>query len=230
MVEKYGYDSALYGEKYKRTIQKKYGCQNYVESDDFKKKSKMTKILKYGHPNFVDREKYKQTSIEKYGVENYTQSDEWKTKCVSACRERFGVDYYVQSEEIRAFRFKNYYYDSIIFNSNDEILFYKFCKENKLKIECHTNEFFEYSDKNGKKHLYFPDFKINDMFIEIKGDHFFNENGVLYNPYTDSDEIQNIYEEKGRCMKEHNVIVIKSSEVRDYNKLKRILENNKLLN
>ena len=47
--------------------------------------------------------------------------------------------------------------------------FYKFFQEKGIKIERNV-EPLEYSVK-GKKHKYFPDFKIGNTLYEIKGDH-----------------------------------------------------------
>ena len=32
-------------------------------------------------------------------------------------------------------------------------------------------------------HKYIPDFEIDGMFIEVKGDHFFKLDGTMQNPY-----------------------------------------------
>ena len=60
------------------------------------------------------------------------------------------------------------------------------------------------------KHRYFPDFKIGDLIFELKGDQFFNENGIMQNPYDHSQD--KCFAEKQKCMMKNNVILLKSSE------------------
>ena len=165
--------------------------------------------------------------FKKYGCKNFAQTDEWKEKVNETCRVKYGVDYYVQTEDIRCCRYKELEYDNYIFNSNCEILFYKFCKENDIDIIVHSSYFFEYLHC-GKEHLYFPDFKIGDRYIEIKGDHFFDDNGVLINPFTDDEDIQSLYKSKQECMRKNNVLILKATEVKDTNKLVEILKKEKL--
>ena len=183
--------------------------------------------VKYGYEFYSDNEKRKQTCLERYGYEYYTRCNEWKEKVNETCRNKYGVDYYVQTEDIRCYRYKELEYDNYIFNSNCEILFYKFCKENDIDVIVHTPHFFEYSH-NGKEHLYFPDFKIGDRYIEIKGDHFFDDNDNLINPFTNDEEIQSLYKSKQECMRKNNVLILKSSDVKDSNKLMEILKKEKI--
>ena len=65
-------------------------------------------------------------------------------------------------------------------------------------------------------------------FIEIKGDHFF-ENGVLVNPYNRNSFTDGKYLAKYNCMKNNNVIILTGKDLRNmeiiWKKLKLKMEN-----
>ena len=56
---------------------------------------------------------------------------------------------------------------------------------------------------DGKTHYYFPDFEIDGKLIEIKGDHFFKEDGTMCNPFDRTQDEK--YEAKHQCGLQHNV-------------------------
>lgn len=63
---------------------------------------------------------------------------------------------------------------------------------------------------NEKEHFYFPDFKIGNELIEIKGDHFFDKNGNFRCPFNILDEkIQNEYKAKYECMLNNNIKIMR---------------------
>ena len=71
-------------------------------------------------------------------------------------------------------------------------------------------------------HKYFPDFEINGRLYEVKGNHLLKDN-KLYFPYrtglteAELNIIDDIYAAKDACMKENNIIVIRSSELSNLN-------------
>ena len=106
---------------------KKYG-DLYVNTDDYKRKSKETNIKRYkvefpsqaksvkekikktikqryGDENYFltddFKHKSKETCLKKYGVEHYQQTDEFKEKSIQTNNERYGVDHYVQTDEYK---------------------------------------------------------------------------------------------------------------------------------
>ena len=62
------------------------------------------------------------------------------------------------------------------------------------------------------EHRYFPDFILDDEFIEIKGDYFFKEDGTMCNPFDHSQD--DLFEAKHQCMIKNNVKILTSI---DYN-------------
>lgn len=69
-------------EKYRRTCNERFGCDNAFQSDFVKEKSR-------------------ERMVERYGVEYTTHSDELRWKCRKTCLEHFGVDHQWKSDEIK---------------------------------------------------------------------------------------------------------------------------------
>lgn len=65
-------------------------------------------------------------------------------------------------------RGKNGWYDNIHFDSTYELAYYIYCKQNGLNIE-RCKESYPYTNSEGKKCFYFPDFRVEGKIIEIKG-------------------------------------------------------------
>lgn len=65
-------------------------------------------------------------------------------------------------------RTKQIIFDDIKFQGKWELYFYKWCKENNIKI-IRSNEYFPYSWRGNRK--YFPDFYLPDLdfYVEVKG-------------------------------------------------------------
>jgi len=90
-----------------------------------------------------------------------------------------------------------------------ELAFYIWLVENNIPFDFQVDAGFMFSF-DGKNHTYFPDFKIGDLYFEIKGDHFFKEDGTMQNPFNHSQD--GLYEAKHQCMIAHDVIILRSNE------------------
>ena len=181
-------------------------------------KSTNMKRLGVEHPaqSKTVQEKMRSTCLEKYGVEYGGQTQQSKNatryeKSKKTLLEKYGVENAGQIPGIR--RRAHYIEDDICFDSSWELSFYHFLKENKYSFEAHPATYFEYSYEN-KVYRYFPDFIVNGNFIEIKGDHFF-ENGVLVNPYNRNSFTDGKYLAKYNCMKNNNVIILTGKDLRN---------------
>ena len=101
----------------------KYDGKFYVETDEFKDKSRATQedeygawysaseegrrryreimLARHGVPEYFQsdefKDKSKATCLEKYGVENISQTPEWKDKVIAANMERYGAPHFTQS-------------------------------------------------------------------------------------------------------------------------------------
>ena len=122
---------------------------------------------------------------------------------------------------------KRYFYCDMTFDSLPEIAFYIWLTDMKKKFQYRPNVHFNY-ECNGHTYTYFPDFLVEDQLVEIKGDHFFNEDGTMKCPfrYPDSTDEQyklicEKYEAKHQCMLKNNVKILRNA---DYNKYIKYVE------
>lgn len=237
VLEKYGTVCSLLNnevkQKRKETMIEKYGAEYSSQSKIIKEKYKKTMLEKYGveHPSYSKeiREKCKKTILERYGVENLFYSEEIKEKCKKTMLERYGVEYSGQSSILLQKTIENniknngyfktsnvYNYDNINFNSSWEIYYYFYLKYNNIPFVYSPidKKFFYYYDN--KKHRYFPDFKVYDRYVEIKGDHFFDKDGNFISPYKKEDNYK--YKAKWNCMMENNILILKREDIVPFKK------------
>lgn len=131
-----------------------------------------------------------------------------------------GVEYPVQCYDIIKRIRRKYFYDNIYFDSLPEIIFYMWAKSKNKKIITHGNIYFPYK-YNGKIFKYYPDFYLedDDIYIEIKGEHFFDSDGNMICPYNRNRDPE--FQQKFKLMKTiSNLKIIKDKELFDYIGLK----------
>lgn len=206
-IERYGTKCSLNNDdvrkKAKETCVKHYGVEYSLSSEEVQNKAKKTIEQKYGVSNVGQNEeikaKIKDTLVERYGVENAYQIPEIKAKQKKVFEEnqdsilqkmqdtflkKYGVKNPMQSELIRKSVKHKFYFDNNTFDSNDEILFYKRLKELGIDFEMQVKypKTFIINDKENSTYIdfYLPE---KDMYIEIKGRHFFDENFLPQFPY-----------------------------------------------
>lgn len=88
-------------EKYRKTCNERYGCDNVFQSDEIKEKIQQTNLERLGvpYPTMSPKcvEKQKQTKKEKYGDENYNNRE----KCFNTCLEKYGYRYFLETDECK---------------------------------------------------------------------------------------------------------------------------------
>lgn len=91
---------------------------------------------------------------------------------------------------------RKYTYDGSTFDSADELAYYIWLQDNGIKFEYHNWHFFEFKFK-GSVYRYFPDFYLSDedVYLEVKGDHFFREDGTMFCPFRCKDWTDEVYED-----------------------------------
>ena len=206
--------------------------QNMCKKNMWRKNSnnicKQTNFLIHGDPNYNNTEKNKTTCIQRYGVDNIRKTLQCKEKIKSTKRLRYGNENYVniekiqqtclkhhgcnfpqQNPKIRARSKGKYTFDKFTFDSKFELCFYVWLKDNNVNFEFKPNKQFKYI-YDGKEHFYMPDFKVEDQYVEIKGNHFFKSDGTMQNPYDHSQD--GLYEAKHQCMIHNNVKIIKQND------------------
>ena len=228
-IEKYGKENFAqtdeFKEKFKQTCIEKYNVKNPMQNDTFKDKSRQTCLEKYNNETFLGselflknieqyNEKRKLTCLEKYGVDNPYKLENVQSKGKQTCLEKYGTYFPSQNHNIFIKSRSKYTYENIKFDSSWELAYYIYLKDHNIDFEYQPNIKFEYI-VNDNIHYYFPDFKINDEIIEIKGDHFFDNNGNFINPYNLNENYKNAYMEKYKCMINNNVKILKKNEIRN---------------
>ena len=190
----------------RQTNLKTYGVECLLQSEKFHQDSKLAKKQKYGDENFNNRPKFNQTCIDRYGVPFPQTLQEFKDKTRITVNDLYGVDFPLQNHEIFVKSRSKYSYIDIHFDSAPEVALYIWLRDHQIQFEYQPDISFEY-EFNGRKFRYFPDFKIGSQLVEIKGDHFFSEDGKMICPYRKkswSDEKYQEecakYEAKHQCM------------------------------
>ena len=196
-----------------QTIMKQYGVKSYTQTEEYRIKTIQKSRQKYGcdSPNQSDIVKQHKIegSMKKYGVSHPMKADIVKQHLSKTTYDNYGVVWPSQIPHIQSKMHRKFYYNDMWFDSSVELSFYIWLMDNCLLFEAHPNQAFTYT-YNGIEHSYFPDFKICDIYYEIKGDHFFKKDGTMQNPYDHSQD--ELYEAKHQCMLKNNVIILKSSE------------------
>ena len=165
---------------------------------EIRKRTEETCLEKYGYrhnwssPEMRENGQYK-TCIEKYGNRNYHNIEQMQNTCI----KHFGVRSFSQTAEFQEKMWHKIKIDGITFDSSYEYAFYNFLKCIKKDFQYHPKVKFAY-EFNGEIHKYFPDFKINNSFYEIKGGHLLKRMLI-------SDTLDNA---KYNCMLKNNITII----------------------
>lgn len=214
--DKYGIKCTLHTpeneEKVKQTNIERYGCENGGGSAQALEKIKQTCLDKYGTECYFSSDDFK-GKMDEYltenGVINVFQMESVKEKSRQTCQERYGVDNYAQTHEYASKRHKRIEYDDMFFDSSWELILYQYCEENNITCEYQPNIQFEY-EYEGKKHVYQPDFIINDQIYEVKGDQFF-EGDKMICPFDRTKD--GLFESKHQCMIQNNIIILRRMDI-----------------
>ena len=207
----------------KITNLKKYGVESWAQTDEGRKKlSEISKnidseIRKCVGEKIKNRsieakrqtqEKKKQTIIKKYGsIEAYKKHR--LKQYEETCRTKYNVNNAGALNAEKEYKaWSKYYYDERYFDSGWELAYYIWLKDNNIKFEYHNKTFFEYNDKNGKLHRYYPDFYVNEEYHEIKSGLYWDYDKQLLKGPKNNYNI-----EKTNCLKEHNVKIISMKEI-----------------
>lgn len=211
---KCAYEDKTRDEHREQTSLKRYGFKSAMCLPEKIQKRKKTNIKKYGYDHPLKSPRIKKLNEIKYGHCCSLWGKEQREKSIKTMKKNYGVDNPSKSYEIRKKQLKRYYYDGKCFDSGDEIRFYIYLKDHNIDFQYQPKEHFKFTFKN-KEHVYYPDFKIGNQFIELKGNHFFREDGTMFCPWRNknmSDEnyitLCELFEAKHQCMIKNNVKII----------------------
>ena len=205
--------------KREKTSIEKYGYAYPLENPSFLNDVHTNNIKEYGSKNNFN--KIKETVQEKYNVNNsfLVKQEDNLQKRIITCREKYGCDNPSQNTEIH----KKQMFGKFVspngkcYDSSWEYKFEQYLIENKIDYIYQSDDTFTWYDVNGKSHEYIPDFYLpnTNEFIEIKGDYFFDENGIFINPYDKTEVGYKNAELKWKCMLENNVRIYTSKELKE---------------
>lgn len=185
------------------TCIERYGCEHPLGNKDVLAKSLRTREKKYGKGNLTNYKKTAQTCLRLYGHRSVWGNPEIHKKCIDKTIELYGSPNPGNKYELDGFKF----------DSKPELAFYIWLRDNKIDFTYKPDIVFKYS-LNNVIHRYFPDFIVDRVVTEIKGDHFFKEDGTMQNPFCH--ELDDEMEAKHQCMLANNVKIITSSEYNKY--------------
>lgn len=211
--------------KIKETCIIKYGGIAPACSLDIQNKMKNTCMEKYDSIFYINsklgRNIRKEKMINLYGTEHALQNNIIVNEMKENNLIKYGYEWPCQQPHYQRKVCKKFKYDNLTFDSNLEIEFYKFLKENKIDFIYQPDISFRFEYDN-EYHFYNPDFKIGNKIIEIKGIHFFvnkNPNEKMYCPYHKKDDTpekiewrNGLYEAKHQCMLKNGVIILTKYE------------------
>lgn len=217
----YGVDNISQCESTKRKKEEKayrrYGVKNVSQAPEVKIAIASTNKERYGTTTYlhsVQGEEHKKKScLEKYGVNSFSKTSMHTEKMKETNRRNYGVDWPQQNRDFMRSMQKRYVYNGIKFDSSAELAIYIWCKDKGIDFEYQPDKVFYYVHQHSK-HAYEPDFLIDGHFVEVKGDHFFKEDGTMQNPYDHSQD--GLYEAKHKCMVENGVEIWKSDDYKKY--------------
>jgi len=139
------------------------------------------------------------------GLENYL--DYYRLHTRDDCLEKFSLtrheheliinlsNYSKDKADIKRAAARKYFFDNHWFDSLPEIIIYKYFLDQgaQVEIEPITLQYIY----NNRKYSYIPDLRVDGQLFEIKGKHFFKEDGTMCNPYDHSQD--GLYEAKHQC-------------------------------
>lgn len=220
MIKKYGVEYPAQNEKVrdkmKKTTKERYGVEHYSSSEDYIKKVHNTCMERYGvmHHSQLESEKQKkiETCMNHFGVPYSILDKDIKEKTFNTNVKKYGVPYPVMlnpNPHVGRFSFEK---DGVKFDSKWEMAYYSYLKEKNINFVFQPKIIFEYIFE-GKTHKYHPDFLVNGQLIEIKGDHFFKNDGTAQCPF--DHEKDGLFQAKLECMIKNNVKILRESDLRD---------------
>ncbi len=233
-IERYGGNAPACSEdvrcKMYNTTKERYGAEHALQAKEIQQRMQQNNLLKFGSQqvfnSVVVQQKIKQTNLERYGAENPFASEQIKQKIKTANLECYGVENPSQANCIKEKKketfynnygmfhapSKRYVFDNVYFDSFPELCFYLYHFKNGYNIKREPVALDYYYDGNIYK--YYPDFSVDDVLYEIKGDHFLCEDGSWQNPFDrDSTELM---ETKHQCAVKNNVKILYGDDYEKY--------------
>lgn len=196
-------------------------------------KMKATKLKNHGSSSYVNPEKAKQTRYKQNGGKFCSDKEIELRKLHNKSKftykrgqqtyfNRTGYFNPGQNPEVIKRTKSSYYYDSLYFRSSWELAKYIYHKDKHDNFQYQPSITLKYLDINGKEHIYHPDFIVNGILQEVKGDQFFKDGKMTlpyrYSTWTDQKYkfMCDLYHAKYKCMIDNNVQILTYNDIRNY--------------
>jgi len=166
-------------------------------------------------------QKIQDTMVERFGVAHPSQSEECRTRAKDVLKEKYGVENAMQNETICArsvetrlrkygsfLNYRLYDCDSFVFDSSYELAYYLYLRDHHIPFELKPDPITYFI--KGRAHKYYPDFKVGDTYVEIKGEYYIDSEGVLVHPLTHKRLV-----EKTQCMRDNNVKILLKDDLQE---------------
>lgn len=209
-------------EKVEQTNLKNHGTKTWNNREKSKITCKETHNCEYVFQSTTVKNKIKYTVKQQYGYDHISQVPSIRNKIEQTCLNHFGNTNPLVNEKIKE-KIKHtnkilygtsnpnhnhyYYFDNKNFDSSYELAYYIWLKNHNIDFEYQPDISFSY-EYNGTRN-YYPDFLVEDNYVELKGSHFFKNHNInerMINPYDRSQD--DLYEAKHQCMLKNGVIII----------------------
>ena len=217
---------------------KKYGVTNPNKTKEVRDKIEKTNLERYGETCYLHGEEIHKKVLnsmnKRYGVNYAMESDLLKQRHRESSVGNHNGIYHTQTKEFKKFMYeqnklhpewqenaqsKRIFYYGLSFDSIPEFAVYLYCTYFGIPIIRNYNIGFDYIDNKGNAHKVYPDFIINGRYVEIKGAHFFKEDGTMYAPYRKPSWSDEKYEfesdqceRKRQCLINNGVLIYKNTD------------------
>ena len=203
-------------ESWKNKIKSQNNGIYFVQTNEFKEKSKKSKLDKYNDPFYTNYKKSFNTYKQKTGYECPFKNPEVISKGRETYFMHTGYDHPSKNPNINWGR-QLYNYYGECFDSLWEMLVYIYCIEHYIPIIREPCSF-EFFDMYGNVKHYKPDFMICGRLVEIKGDQYMSKNkddiNFIYRRHSDGRKLTrkeiiyftDLYTRKYQCAIDKNVV------------------------
>lgn len=223
-LERYGSKTYNNSKQNKLTNLAKYGVESWAQTEEGRRR--LSEAAKSESRNHAIKEAFKKRTaedkkrteelkqnniIKKYGsLENFYKIRQ--NLCEMGCLRKYGIKNAGALNPEKAYNsWGRYYYNNIYFDSSWELAYYIWLVDNNIPFKYHTGFYFEYYDAFNNKHRYYPDFYVNNEWVEIKSN-------ILWD--FEKNQIKNqdgtLNEAKTKCIIENNIKLLFGNEIKPY--------------
>ena len=204
----------------------KYGCAAAMQNPEIARKNVESQLANTGYVGWQNRElnasaqllahteeaneKRKATSLANWGEDHHFKNKEVLSRQWNSYKEKTGFDHPAHNPEIKH-SIKGYFFEEVHFDSSWELAYFIWLRDNNKAFIYHPPFYLTYVDEGATHHQYQPDFLVEGKFVEIKGDHFFNEKNEPYNHYEKA-----FWWNKYNALLANKVEILRFEEVKQY--------------